>query len=254
MLLGIQPRPGKSHIEKLLHSVGLPRRHHIILCFVLLQHPPHRFHIFRSVSPIPLRLQIPQKQLLLEPCLDPRHSPCDLAGDKSLPPPWAFMIKQNATGGVEAIAFPIVHRDPVAVHLGGGIRAPGIKWSCFLLGNLLNQSVHLGTGSLIKAGLGHHVPHRIQQPYRADCRHIASEFRDIKAHTDMALRRQIINLFRLCLTQNFNEGTGVAQIPVVKKKPGSLVMPILVDRINSLGVKTGGTADDSVNLISLGKQ
>ena len=98
------------------------------------------------------------------------------------------------------------------------------------------------------------MPHRIQQPYRPDCRHIAGEFRDIKADTDMALRRQVVNLFRLCLTQNFNEGTGVAQIPVMKEKLGALVMAILVDRINPLGVKTGGTADDSMNLISLGKQ
>jgi hypothetical protein len=40
----------------------------------------------------------------------------------------------------------------------------------------------------------------------------------------------------------------------MKEKVGPLVMPILVDRINPLGVKTGGTADDSMNLIPLGKE
>ena len=62
------------------------------------------------------------------------------------------MIEQNAVAGVDAISFTVVHRDPVGIQLGAGVRGSGVKRGFFSLGDFLDQAIQLGCRGLVKAG------------------------------------------------------------------------------------------------------
>ena len=186
--------------------------------------------------------------------MNPCHRPSDLPGHKGLAATRTLVIEQNPVRRMQAIALPVVHRDPVGVDLRRRVGASRIKRGGLFLRNLLHQSVHLGTRSLIKSGLRSHLPHRIQQPDRSQPRHISRKFRNIETHPHMALRRQIVNLVRFRLPENFDHRTRIAQIPEVQKDLGPLFVPIPIDPIQPLRVEAGRSADNSMHLIPLLKQ
>ena len=164
------------------------------------------------------------------------------------------MIKQDSVRCMQTVAFPVVHRDPVRIHLGHRIRTPRIKWSGLLLRHFLNQPIHLRTRSLIKSRLRSDLPHRIEQPNCAQSGDVPRELRNIKTHPHMALGRQIINLIRLRLPENFDHRTWIAQISKMQKDLRPFVMPIPVNPIQPLCIEARGSADNSMHLIPLLQQ
>lgn len=148
------------------------------------------------------------------------------------------MVKEDPAGGVQPVALPIVHRDPVGVDLGGGVRAAGVKGGGFVLGYSLNQPVHLRAGGLVETGLGGHLPHGIEEPDRPDRRDISGKFRDIEADPHVALGGEVVNLFRLGFPEDLDQRARIAEITVMQKETGALVVAIFVDGINPLGVET----------------
>ena len=254
MFFGIEPGPGEGHFQKLLHRVGLPGRHHIIVRLVLLEHPPHRLHVLGRVPPVPLRLQVSEIHLVLQASLDPGHGPGDFAGHKRFSPPRTFVVEENPARGVQTVALAVVHRDPVRIDLGGGIGTARVKRSGFILGHRLDQAVHLGAGGLVKTGLWRHLPHGVEKSDRANGGDIAGELRDIEADPHVALGGQIVNLLRLGFPQDLNQRTRITEIAVMQEQAGSFVMAILVNWIDPFGVETGGAADDAVDFVPLPKE
>lgn len=164
------------------------------------------------------------------------------------------MVKKDTAGSVHSVALSVVDCNPVGVDLGGSIWTAWVKRGFFALRYGLHQSIHLRAGGLVKTSLGGHLPHRIQQAHGADGGCIAGELRDIEANPNVALGGQVVDLVGLSLSQYLGKRTGVAEIPIMQKDFGPLIVTILVDRINSLCVEAGGAPDDSVDLIPLGQQ
>ena len=164
------------------------------------------------------------------------------------------MIKQNPVRGMQPVALPVIHRDPVRVHLRRRIRTARIKWSRLLLRHFLHQPIHLRARSLIKSRLRCHLPHRIEQPNRPQPCHIPRELRNIKTHPHMTLGRQIINLVRLSLPQNLDHRTRIAQIPEMQKDLCPLLVSIPINRIEPLGIKARRATNNSMHLIPLLQQ
>jgi hypothetical protein len=70
----IQPHQPKRNLNKLRQLITLPRRNHIIIRPLLLQHQVHRLYIVLCPTPIPLNINIPQIQLILRPCRNPHRT------------------------------------------------------------------------------------------------------------------------------------------------------------------------------------
>ncbi len=70
----------------------------------------------------------------------------------------------------------------------------------------------------------------------------------------MALRRQVIDLLRLNLLNNPNEIGGIGQIAVVKLEAHVFLVRVLVQVVNTVGIKGRCTAFDAMNVIAFGEQ
>ena len=75
------------------------------------------------------------------------------AAARSRAPPRRLVIEQNPARPVQAVGFPVVHRDPVAVKFRAGIRAAGVKRRRLNLRHRLHQPEHLRRRGLIKPRL-----------------------------------------------------------------------------------------------------
>src|SRR5665213_4008248 len=62
----IQVEAGKSDLEELSNSVAFTRSDHIVDRLILLEHPPHRLHIFWSIPPIAASFQISKIEFVLK--------------------------------------------------------------------------------------------------------------------------------------------------------------------------------------------
>src|SRR5437016_797512 len=98
---------------------------------------------------------------------------------------------------MQPISFPVINRNPEREYLGAAIWAPWPKWGFLRLWQLLDQTKHFARGRLIKARANPGFPDGLQQSHRARCGDIAGVFRAVETHPDMALCRQVINLFGL---------------------------------------------------------
>src|ERR1043166_3324569 len=100
-----------------------PRRHHIIVWPILLQHPPHRLDVIARESPVALRAQVAEIESALRAGDDAPHRPRNLAGDKILAASWGFVIEEDSVGDEQAIRLSMIHCEPVRCDLADGVRA-----------------------------------------------------------------------------------------------------------------------------------
>src|SRR5690606_30979756 len=70
---------GKGQFDKFPHGMGFARCQHIVVRLVLLDDPPHALDIIARMSPITARIDIAEKQNILQPELNGSNGPCDLA-------------------------------------------------------------------------------------------------------------------------------------------------------------------------------
>ena len=59
----------------------------------------------------------------------------DFAWDEFKATAMAFVVEKNAAGGMQAIAFTIIDRNPVTVDLGHAVRTARIERRCLALGS-----------------------------------------------------------------------------------------------------------------------
>ena len=103
----------------------------------------------------------------------------DLARDEGLAADRAFVVEQDAVGGVHAVGLAVVHRDPVGVELGDAVRRARIERRRLPLRRLLHLAVELGGRGLVEARLLLHAEDadRLEQPQRAERVGIGGVFR-----------------------------------------------------------------------------
>jgi hypothetical protein len=158
------------------------------------------------------------------------------------------MIEQQAVAGKHPVPLPVVHHHPIGIDLGSGIRALRPESSRFILWRWCGAK-HFATRGLIEFCLDATATYRRQETCGPQARYIASVFGRVKAHSDVALCPQMIDLVRLHIV---NEGglLGIRQVAIVQKESGAWVMWILIEMVDTGGIKRAGPADQTVDLIA----
>src|SRR5262249_49850385 len=98
----------ECELHELPYRMRLARRQHVVVGLGLLHDQPHAFDIVAGVAPVTLCIEIAEIERLLPVGLDGGNGPRDLACHESLAAHRAFMIEQNAVGGVDAVGLAIV--------------------------------------------------------------------------------------------------------------------------------------------------
>src|SRR5665213_56978 len=238
------PLEAHAHYQRgthgeLAHRVLFAGGNHKVLGFGLLQHEPLRTHVVTRMAPITHRVEITQKNALIQPLMEARQSARDFARHKGLAADRRLVVEQDAIARIQTICFAIIDRDPIRVHLGGAVRRARIERGSLPLRDFLDLAEHFRGGGLIKAG-------RVAQPQNADCLEhtqrpegigICRVFGCFERHADVALRREVVDLVRLDLLDNADQVAGVGQITVVEVQAHTALVRILIQMVNAFGVE-----------------
>jgi hypothetical protein len=90
---------------------------------------------------------------------------------------------------------------------------------------------------------------RLQYAQRAQRIGVGGVFRFFEQHRDMALRRKIVDLVRLHLLNDANQTAGVGHVAIVENKLPAGHMRVLVEMIDTVGIKERGAALDAMPFI-----
>ena len=74
------PASANDDVEQLADRVRLAGRDHVVVGLVLLQHHPHGLDVVARVAPVARRVEVAERDAVLEPELDARDRVGDLAG------------------------------------------------------------------------------------------------------------------------------------------------------------------------------
>ena len=74
------------------------------------------------------------------------------------------MVEKDARTGKNAVALPVVHRDPMAVDLRDAVGAARPKGRLFVLRLLLDVAEHLAAAGLIEPDCRIHQANGLQHP------------------------------------------------------------------------------------------
>jgi hypothetical protein len=85
---------------------------------------------------------------------------------------------------------------------------------------------HLAAGRVVKACRNTSLANGVQQAGRSQRRDVAGIFRNIEAHTHVALRAQVINFVRSDAVKQFGQACGIRQVGEMEEETGLAVAPI----------------------------
>jgi len=94
----------------------------------------------------------------------------------------------------------------------------------------------------------------LQDPGSTQTGNIPSVFRHVKAHPDVALCAEMIDLIRFYVVNQVCQLLPVGQIPIMQEKPCAGLMGILIDMIDPVGIEDTGPTDEAVASKSSAKQ
>ncbi len=83
---------------------------HKIVAFVPLKNSPHPLDVFQTITLVAFRVEVPQKQFVLQPVLDRAHGAGNFPADRCFAASWAFMVEQNAIVRAKPIALEMIDR------------------------------------------------------------------------------------------------------------------------------------------------
>src|ERR1700722_379394 len=163
------------------------------------------------------------------------------------------MVEKDPATGKHPVCLTVIHGNPVTVNLGGTVRRARIERGRLALRNLLDLTEHFRRRGLIETGLLFQSQNtdgleNAQRPQRVRVRGVLRRF---KRDTDVTLGREVIDLIRLYLLHDPNEIRGISQVTVVQVQPHALLMRILVQVIDTVGVEGRGAPLDAVDFVPL---
>ena len=173
----------------------------------------------------------------------------DLAGHKGLAAPRAFMVEENAVGGVKAIGLPVIHGDPVGVELGGRVGAAWPERRGLPLGGLQCLAVKFRRRGLVeaRASAQSQDANRLQQSKRPQPVRVGRVFGGLEAHLHMALRREIVDFVRLGFLDDANDVGRVRHVPIVEEEARRGLVRVDVKMIDPLRVEGRSSALNAMN-------
>ena len=208
------------------------------------------------MAPVTQGVHVAEVQARFQTLRDVGDSAGDFAGHEGFAATRRFVVEQNAVTGVHAVRFTVVDGDPVGIQFGDRIRRARIERSGLFLWNFLHQAVQFRSGSLIETRflLQPQEADGFQQTQRAHRIHVGGIFRRLKRHGNVAHRAEVIHFIRLHFLQNARQVGAVGQITVVQVKFRVAAVRILIDVIDTFGVKGRSTAFNPVNFIAFFQQ
>ena len=262
VLLPVEPDMVEGHLHQLAHAVGFAGADHVVLGGRLLQHPPHRVDVIAGVAPVPASVEIAQPKLGGQAVLDAGDPVGDLAGDELDPPPRRLVVEQDPAHREEPVRLPVVHRDPVAVHLGHPVGRAGVEVGGLPLRRLVHLAEHLGGAGLVEPGGRVDQPDRFQHPGHAEGGELAGEDGLGVGGGDVGLGGQVVHLVRLVILEHHREGVLVQQVgrddldpveqvvdPLVAVVAGTAhhpdhVVPLVQEQLGQVGPVLSGHSGD----------
>jgi len=139
----IEPQPAEGQVTELADGHAFAGRNDVVVGLLLLKHQPHRPHVVAGKTPVTLRVEIAEVELVLQAELDAGGGPGDLSGHERLAAPRAFVVEQDPARRVQAVALAVVDREPVGTHLGDTVGAARVEWRRLPLGCLGHLAEHL---------------------------------------------------------------------------------------------------------------
>jgi hypothetical protein len=166
------------------------------------------------------------------------------------------VVEEDAVAGIHAVGLAVVHRDPVGVELGHGVGAARVEGGGLFLRNLLDESVEFRGAGLIEAGLLLQAKDadRLQDPERAQRIRVGGVFRFLEADGNVALRGEVVNLVGLHLLDDAHQARAVGHVAVVQRETTVLLVRILVEVIDAVGIEQRGATLDAMHLVALVEQ
>lgn len=159
------------------------------------------------------------------------------------------MVEENAIAGIDSIGFAIIDRDPIGVELGDCVGTPGVEGRALLLGYFLDEAVEFAGACLIETGFPLHAKDadRFENAQGAYSVGISSVFRSFEANRNVTHGGEVVDFVGLDLLDDADEIGAIGKVAVVQDEVLVLDMGILVQVIDAVSIKEGGTAFDAVD-------
>ena len=185
-----------------------------------------------------------------------RNGQGDLPGDECFATALGLVVKEDAVAGEDTVGFAIVPRNPIGVDLGDTVWTPRVERGGLRLWNFDHLTVELGGRRLVNPNLLLHLQDAdgLEQPERADTVGVRGVFRDIEGNLHMGHRAEVVDLVRLHIADDADEVGTVAEVAVVELDFLDVDVAdevIHIEVLNPFCVKTGGAADEPMNLVAL---
>ncbi len=228
-----------------LHASG----NNEVFRFFLLEHHPLHFDVVFGVAPVALGIQVAEEHAVLQAELDARQGAGDLAGDEGFATNGTFVVEQDAVAGVEAVGFAVVDNDPIAVHLGYGIRTARVEGGGFLLGDFLYQAVELAGAGLVEACFLFQTEdaNGFEQAQHTQGVGVGGVFGLFEADGDVALGGEVVYLVGLNLLDDADEAGAIGHVTMVEEEAYFFLVAVFVEMVDAVGVEKAGAALDAVD-------
>ena len=91
---------GEGDLAELTDGVHLAGGADVVAGLILLKDAPHHFGVFGGVTPIALRVEVAEDEVVLKALADAAGGAGDLAGDEGLATAGGLVIEEDAVGGM----------------------------------------------------------------------------------------------------------------------------------------------------------
>ena len=244
---------GEGLDDEIAHRARLAGADHEVVGALLLQHLPLADDVVGREAPVALGVEVAQVQRALAAGEDRGERAGDLARDEGLAAAGRLVVEEDAVAAEEAVALAVVHRDPVGVDLGGGVRAARVEARQLVL-RRRRGAEHLGGGGLVEARLDPGEADRLEQARGAQAGDVPGVLRLVEADRDVALRGEVVDLVGAQLPDQVGQAAGVGQVAEVHVQAPLVLVLVEVEVVDAVGVEGAGAALDAVDLVALGEQ
>ena len=172
----------------------------------------------RTVSPVTLRVEIPEIETRLLAERDIRHGAGYLARDERPPASGTLVVEQNPITRIYPVRLAVVDRDPVRVELRDAVRRARVERRRLGLGRLDDLAVQLRGRRLVEPDvlLEPARADRVEDAQRAQAVDVPRVLCHLERDLDVRLCAEVVDLRRLDLGDDVHEVGAVAQVAVVQ--------------------------------------